>query len=1341
MSGLQQSPMELHILLAGVEFGPYTDEQARDLLGEGFLSETDPAKRLDETDWLPLNEVLAQPRAATTVAAPPSAETPAEEDEPAFSTSSSSREEEPVAEEPPPAFEWPVPPMSEENIAPETSAPTLAEAEPSAEPYPAFFSAAESSPASAPSPEPAPEPRPKTRASQRLSEPTKPSASSRVRRELTEAEKTSFLKHLTKALPPAPENPASPAPAAAAPAPIPKPTPPPVKSSPMAPSAPPMATRTSTFRTSPILTTSPLSQSSITAKAKKTRTGALLAQESLRAAREQKGILAPTGALSLASETVAARAQPQLRVKSPTLSPRPEFTSPSAEISAPAAPKKSPLILRGREETSAPAPTPTPEAPAARAPSAPPSPSPSISQTAPIPPSNPATTQRKAIRLTGRITLPGLAPKPELPQTQSPSLSGPLKISRPARTGVTSKIQPTRLLTSRDEAPVLSGEIARPADVARQETAVAISAAPALEEKKAEEIPTSEREENREPLHPLVKAAGEETIAEDSVATAAAVGSVAALLQAAGTETVAESESSGDSGALSAVEETPSEDDLSASGRLMSSGDLAERRSLKITGPLRHPTPRLPIRLSSPSKPEESARLPFSTSSPALPLPETPAESTPLPPASEESLGHRPETGKIPVSAMPSEGIRIRTRRITGKVPLPDKVAAPEKERASEPLSARATPPRPLPEAPAEPAAPAAESKTLTLSPPRLAPDLPSQDTSVIPGPTSGTESVAPITETETAATEMRDVAPAAPADAPSVPAPDKVRLRRPVKLELSSRSKAQETGRLSLEAFSKMASLDLPAKTASVAATPAATSAIETAAPSARSAAAPAPASEPVSPPGPTSAAAETDFEAKRLEEAPPLVWKSVLPKTGWRWEWLAYAIITIGVVAVCAIVYIVVHRSHGSEAGTAAVAGTTNEPTASSETSAPPASAAPPENPSVPPASAAAPTPPPETTSAPPPSSAPATTQAAAPATPPPASNPPPASSAPVTSTVQDLNRQVDAYVTDGISKYQSGDLAGALAADNQALNLNSKSATALYNRGIVKAAQNDLDGAVADYSAALQIDPNMAQAYYYRGLARHSKGELDGAISDYNQAVQIDPRNALAFFNRGLIRMQKDDIDGAIVDSTRALELDPRLIQSYYDRGLGRLAKGSLDSALSDMKTFCQLAPQDAYTDYARLYIWLIESQQGHMAEANQDLSKAMNSGWNGASDSMVTRIGEFLLGQISEDELLKASTSTIPVKDQGQRCEAWYFIGMRQLQAGNKQGAIEALQKCVDTQKTDYCEFILAQEQLKNLSPGGEGTITPAPPRAQAVTLPDPGTMTPNAAPADPTPSEK
>ena len=127
-------------------------------------------------------------------------------------------------------------------------------------------------------------------------------------------------------------------------------------------------------------------------------------------------------------------------------------------------------------------------------------------------------------------------------------------------------------------------------------------------------------------------------VAEEPATTTPTAGSVAALLQAAGSEAVAETET----GTLPPIDEPPTPEDLTASGRLLSSGELADRRSLKITGSLKHPTPRLPIRLSSPSKPGESSRLPFTPAdripSSALPAPEAPIEPPPLPPAPEESL-------------------------------------------------------------------------------------------------------------------------------------------------------------------------------------------------------------------------------------------------------------------------------------------------------------------------------------------------------------------------------------------------------------------------------------------------------------------------------------------------------------------------------------------------------------------------------------------------------------------------------------------------------------------------------------------------------------------------------
>ena len=827
--------MELHILLAGVEFGPYTDEQARELLGEGFLNATDPAKRLDETDWLPLNEVLAQSRAVTPPQAEPVTELPVEEDE-AASAPTSATEEEPEAE-PPPVFEWPTPEMPAESVAPKAATPAFEEAPaPSSETAPSF----------PPTEEPAP--------SRKISEPVKPSASSRVRRELTEAEKTSFLRHLTKALPAAPTEsaPAASTPPPKAPQLAPEKPQPATKAPPTirSASAPPTPT-SGVYLTAPILTTGPLVQS-VTSKAKKTRTGALLAQESLRAAREQRGILDPTGTSALEPITGPSRATDTTfaaRTGSPAKS------IPAGETTTSAPPKKVPVVLRGREETQTlPASQPAASAPAARAPSAPSMPTPSVaSQTAPIPPSNPATTQRKAIKLTGRITLPGLTPKPELPQSKAPSLSGPLVVSRPARTGVTSKIQPNRPAPAPEKSPALIGEIARPADVARQELATGIAQAPtppplpvkeAFDEPPAS-MPAAEPASEEASANPLVRAAGEETVSVEPATASPAVGSVAALLQAAGSEAVAETET----GTLPPVDEPPTPQDYSESGRLLSTGELAERRSLKITGSLKHSPPRLPIRLSSPSKPPESSRLPFTPAdrlpSSALPVPEAP-EPPPLPPAPEESLPPRSETGKIPVSAMPAEGIRIRTRRTTGKIPLP------EKERAPEPLSARATPPRPLPETPVDTPVSIEKPKALSATPPRaaegttLAEEAPARAV-VTPPP----EPTPPALPKESDVAGMREAsAPAPSTETPAALPPDKVRLRKPVKLELSSRSKAQETGRLSLEAFSKMASLDLPGKT-----TPAAESA-----PTARPTAAPdAPKSSatearPFSPPGPTA-------------------------------------------------------------------------------------------------------------------------------------------------------------------------------------------------------------------------------------------------------------------------------------------------------------------------------------------------------------------------------------------------------------------------------------------------------------------------------------------------------
>src|SRR5690349_15739335 len=89
-------------------------------------------------------------------------------------------------------------------------------------------------------------------------------------------------------------------------------------------------------------------------------------------------------------------------------------------------------------------------------------------------------------------------------------------------------------------------------------------------------------------------------------------------------------------------------------------------------------------------------------------------------------------------------------------------------------------------------------------------------------------------------------------------------------------------------------------------------------------------------------------------------------------------------------------------------------------------------------------------------------------------------------------------------------------------------SRAAKKYLRHGLVRFSKGDLDGAIADYNRALEIDPKSAEAYVDRGKARQVKHDLDGAIADYESAVSLDSRLAnhdeiaQAHLKRGEIRL---------------------------------------------------------------------------------------------------------------------------------------------------------------------------------------------------------------------------
>lgn len=274
--------------------------------------------------------------------------------------------------------------------------------------------------------------------------------------------------------------------------------------------------------------------------------------------------------------------------------------------------------------------------------------------------------------------------------------------------------------------------------------------------------------------------------------------------------------------------------------------------------------------------------------------------------------------------------------------------------------------------------------------------------------------------------------------------------------------------------------------------------------------------------------------------------------------------------------------------------------------------------------------------------------------------------------------------------------GDLDGALADYNRVIQLHPDAAA--YNgRGSIKKAKHDLDGALADYNRAIELSGGNAVAYYNRGITKQTKGDLDGAIADLNPAIELDPKNASAYHSRGGAKAMKGDLDGALADYNRAIELNPKSAATYYNRGDLFFSIRNWDGALDDYNRFFDLS-QEGQED-PRFYVWLILARTGKIDAANKDLGNYLEQRGNTAD--WFSKEAHYLLGRISEANLLAAAKSSDKKTENGQLCEAWFYIGMKKLIGGDKHGAQDCFNKSVSTDQKDYSEYHFARAELKAL----------------------------------------
>jgi lipoprotein NlpI len=295
----------------------------------------------------------------------------------------------------------------------------------------------------------------------------------------------------------------------------------------------------------------------------------------------------------------------------------------------------------------------------------------------------------------------------------------------------------------------------------------------------------------------------------------------------------------------------------------------------------------------------------------------------------------------------------------------------------------------------------------------------------------------------------------------------------------------------------------------------------------------------------------------------------------------------------------------------------------------------------------------------------------------------------------------KDVNAFVKRGMARGDKGDVDGAIADFTDALKTDPKCVLAYYARGRAKWAKGDQGGALADFTDALKIDPKCALACYARGQIKRTRGNLAGAIADFSDAVASYPDYSRAYFARGRAEYLDGNLPAAMADYTRALELDPKFLDARRHRAAARVLTRDWPGALEDYRRVCDLSEFD--DQYSHLLIWAVHSRLGETADADKELADYLGRHRKTSPRGWISSVADYLLGNISEhDILVAANASSSPWIDANRLCNAWFFIGMKKLVAGDNDAAADDFWKCIATKSKGWSAYTFAQAELKALT---------------------------------------
>jgi tetratricopeptide (TPR) repeat protein len=174
-------------------------------------------------------------------------------------------------------------------------------------------------------------------------------------------------------------------------------------------------------------------------------------------------------------------------------------------------------------------------------------------------------------------------------------------------------------------------------------------------------------------------------------------------------------------------------------------------------------------------------------------------------------------------------------------------------------------------------------------------------------------------------------------------------------------------------------------------------------------------------------------------------------------------------------------------------------------------------------------------------------------------------------------EISEEVEELYNQGFDNYYAGNLEGAIAAYEKALEIDPKFDYAWCGLGATLNELGRNSEAIAAYETALEIDPKLHIVWHNLGGALNDLGRNSEAIAAYETALEIDPKFHYAWNGLGDALNDLGRNSEAIAAYEKALEIDPKYLNALNGLGNALNDLGRSSEAITAFETALEIDPK--------------------------------------------------------------------------------------------------------------------------------------------------------------------